>query len=265
MRSSISRLGRIGAALLLAGALGACAATSGAGVAAGGGASAGAVDTGLARAALQAGAPGEALNLANQALTQRPAAVTARLLRAEALARLGQPRAAAADFALVLQHRPHSVPALLGLGRLRLASDPVAAAALLRRALAIAPTTLAATTDLGIALDLQGQHAAAEAAYRRALALTPGLAAPRVDLALSLAMRGQGVRAVALLHDLAGQPKAGPKLREDYAAVLTMAGDRDRAAAILAQDLPPPQAAAALAAFAAGGAVPAALPPAGAK
>lgn len=216
-----------------------------------------AVDTGLAQAALHAGAPADALQLADRVLARHPDNTAARLVRAEALSGLGQAGPARADFARVLQSTPESGAALLGLGRLQLGRDPATAEALLRRALAAAPDNAAAETDLGIALDLQGRHRAAETAYRLALAAHPGLTAARVNLALSLAMQGEGPQAVALLHGLAGDPQAGAKLREDYAAVLTMAGEHSQAAAILAGDLPPPQAAAALRAFAAEGPAPA--------
>ncbi|MGH7044368.1 MAG: tetratricopeptide repeat protein [Acetobacteraceae bacterium] len=232
------------AGLLLAG-LGACA------TAPAPAASSGAIDTSLAQAALRAGAPSDALQFADRVLAQHPNDTAALLTRAEALAKLGQPDPARTDFARVLKREPQSGPALLGLGRLQLGQDPAAAEALLRRAVAAAPGNTAALIDLGIALDLQGRHSAAEAAYRQVLAAHPDLTAARVNLALSLAMRGQGSQAIALLHKLARNPKAGPKLREDYAAVLTMAGEHAPAAAILAADLPPPQAAAALAAFAA--------------
>jgi Flp pilus assembly protein TadD len=248
MRSSIRRAVRTAAACLLAGGLAACAATPQQPVA-----STAAVGTSLARAALQAGSPADALRLADSVLARRPADTKARLIRAESLTQLGQGDQAGPDFAAVLKQEPRSTAALLGLGRLRLGHDPAAAEALLRRALAAAPDNAAALTDLGIALDLQGRHHAAEAVYRRALALHPELVAARVNLALSLAMRGRGPQALALLDDLAQDPKAGPKLREDYAAVLTMAGHHARAAAILAGDLPAPQAAAALQAFAAAG------------
>ena len=212
-----------------------------------------AVGTGLAQAALHTGAPADALRLADHVLAHHPDATAARLVRAEALSALGQSDPARADFAQVLRTRPHATAALLGLGRLQLAHDPAAAAALLRRALASAPGNAAALTDLGIALDLQGRHRAAEVAYRQVLAVHPQLIAARVNLALSLAMQGQGPQAIALLEPLARDPKAGAQLRQDYAAVLTMAGERGKAAAILAADLPAPQAEAALRAFAASG------------
>jgi Flp pilus assembly protein TadD len=207
----------------------------------------------LAQAELTAGAPAQALQLADQALAAQPDNTAARLVRAEALTRLGQPEAASADYSRVLQRQPDSAAALLGLGRFNLSHDPLTAEGLFRRALASDPGNTAALTDLGIALDLQGRHEAAETAYREALVVQPGLTAARVNLALSLAMRGEARQAIGLLQGLAGDPRASAKLREDYAAVLTMAGEHNRAAAILASDMPAGQAAAAMLAFETGG------------
>lgn len=247
MRSSIRTLIRVAAACLSVAGLGACANGQGGHLAQG------SVDSRLAEVALRSNNPAGALRLADQALTARRDDTRALLVRGEAYTRLGELAAANKDFTAVLKAEPNAVAALIGLGRLRLADDPAAAAALFRHALDRAPGQPTALNDLGIALDLQGQHGAAEHAYRQALLLRPDLTAARVNLALSLALGGQGSAAVALLGPVATAPKAGAKLREDYAAVLTMAGDPVRARAILSADLPPAQASAALDAFAAGG------------
>ncbi|MGC8476315.1 MAG: tetratricopeptide repeat protein [Acetobacteraceae bacterium] len=245
LSANISRTLRSAAAVLALAALGACAAQPG-GLARTG------ARVGLARVALQSGNPSAALRLADKALARHPGDPAALLLRGEALSRLGQPGPARAAFAQVLGERPDSVPALVGLGRLRLVDAPDRAAVLFRHALAEAPGNTAALTDLGVALDLQGDHAAAQASYRLALAANPTLVPARVNLALSLAESGQGPAAVAMMAPMAGNAAAGPKLREDYAAILTMAGQSNRARAVLAGVMPPAEAAAALAAYAAG-------------
>ncbi|MDE2006054.1 MAG: tetratricopeptide repeat protein [Rhodospirillales bacterium] len=251
MRSNIRKLLRAGCAFAAVAALGACAANQG-GLAQGG------VRTRLAALAIQSGDAAGALRMADQALTAHPGEPAALVVRGEAYTKLGEMGDAEKDFLAVLRTDPGSVSALTGLGRLRLAQDPAAAAALFRKVLDRAPGDAVALNDLGIALDLQGQHAAAQGAYRRALLLRPDLTASRVNLALSMAQAGQGGAAVALLRPVASAPKAGAKLREDYAAVLTMAGDQDQARAILSADMPPEQAAAAINAFAAS--VPAGAP-----
>lgn len=245
MRSNISGYLRAAATVLAVSALGACAAQPG-GLAQTG------ARVGLARVALQSGNPAGALRLADRALARHKGDPAALLVRAEALSRLGQTGPARAAFAQVLGDQPDSVPALVGLGRLRLIDAPDRAAVLFRHALAEAPGNTAALTDLGVALDLQGQHAAAQASYRLALAANPTLVPARVNLALSLAQSGQGPAAVAMMAPMAGSQAAGPKLREDYAAVLTMAGQSRKAGAVLAGEMPPAEAAAALAAYAAG-------------
>ncbi len=249
MRSSISSWLRLTAAVALAASLGACAAHPGGLASSGAGIS-------LARVALQSGDAGGALRLSSQVLTRHPGNPDALLVRGEALTRLGQLQAAGAAFTQVLNAKPNSEPALVGLGRLRLIDDPATATILFRHALAEAPGDGTALTDLGVALDLQGAHGPAQASYRLALAADPALTAARVDLALSLAQSGQGPAAVALMAPVARASSAGAKLREDYAAVLTMAGDRARARVILNGEMPPPEADAAMAAFAAGAASP---------
>ncbi len=246
MRSSIRTLLRVATACLATATLGACAAQSG------GAGTQGSVQARLAEVALRTGNSAGAVRLADRALTARADDTRALLVRGEAYTRLGELDAADKDFTRVLAARPDAVAALIGLGRLRLADDPAAAAALFRRALDHAPGESVALNDLGIALDLQGQHAAAEHAYRRALLLRPDLTAARVNLALSLALGGQGAAAVAMLRPVASAPKADAKLREDYAAVLTMAGEHAQAQAILSADMPASQASAELDAIAAG-------------
>jgi len=203
----------------------------------------------LAQAALHSGSPAASLRLADQTLATHPDAPAALMTRAEALTALGQLSAARTDFEHILRLHPHSAPALVGLGRVSLASDPAAAETAFRSALKLTPRDAIALNDLGIALDLEGRHAAAEQSYRQALALRPGMTSAQVNLALSLAMQGHGADAIHLMRPLATAPKAGRKLREDYAAVLAMAGKHDRAQRILSTDLPAPEASAAMNAF----------------
>ena len=203
----------------------------------------------LAQAALHSGSPAASLQLADQTLAVHPDATKALMTRAEALTALGQLEAARTDFEHVLRLHPRTAPALVGLGRVTLASDPAAAETAFRDALKLTPRDATALNDLGIALDLEGRHVAAEQSYRQALALQPGMASAQVNLALSLAMQGRGGDAIHLLRPLATAPTAGRKLREDYAAVLAMAGKRDRAQQILSTDLPAPEASAAMNAF----------------
>jgi len=144
---------------------------------------------------------------------------------------------------------PASVSAQIGLGRIRLASDPVAAEAAFLGALSQDPRNGVALNDLGIARDLQGRHTDAQTAYRSALGVDPDMRAAQVNLALSLAMSGQSRDAVQLLRPLASKPDASPQVRHDMAAVLAMSGSRTEAEQILSKDLPPEQVKQAMDAF----------------
>jgi Flp pilus assembly protein TadD len=170
--------------------------------------------------------------------------------KGEALTALGRPDEAAIAFSQVLTTDPASVSAQIGLGRIKLATDPVAAEALFLGALSHEPRNGVALNDLGIARDLQGRHTDAQSAYRGALGIDPDMRAAQINLALSLAMSGQSKDAVQLLRPLANKPDASQQLRHDMAAVLAMTGDKTEAEQILGKDLPPDQVKQAMDAFA---------------
>lgn len=204
----------------------------------------------IADAAMKGGSPQIALEIANNILAKNPGNEDALLTKGEALTALGQPDDAAAAFSQALATNPSSVGADIGLGRLKLATDPVGAEALFLEALKHQPRNGVALNDLGIARDLQGRHTDAQTAYREALGVNPDMSAAQVNLALSLAMSGQSHDAVQMLQPLASRPDATQQMRHDLAAVLTMSGDKTEAAKILSKDLPPDQVQQALDAFA---------------
>ncbi len=210
----------------------------------------GAADPGLAvaHAALAGGTPAIALRATAAVLARHPADAAALTVQGEALAALGHPARAAAQFRSALAHDPGARPALMGLGRVLLAGDPAGAAAQFRAVLAAQPGDAAALNDLGIARDLRGRHAAAQAAYRAALAAQPDLRAAQVNLALSLALSGRAAEGVRLLRPLAGTG-AAPRVRQDLAAATAMAGHPAAATAMLTAEMPPAQAAAAVRAY----------------
>jgi len=205
----------------------------------------------VAQAALRGGSPQIALQIAGGILAKEPNSDPALIVQGEALTALGRLDEAAASFSAVLQHDPASVGAHVGLGRVRLASDPTAAEALFLEALQREPRNAVALNDLGIARDLQGRHDDAQAAYRQALAANPDMSAAQVNLALSLAMSGRSRDAVQLLRPMASDPGASRQLRHNLAAVLTMAGDKTEAERILSADLSPEEVLRALEAYAA--------------
>ncbi len=203
----------------------------------------------VAQAALSGGSPGLALNVANGILAKDPRNVPALLSQGDALTVLGRPDEAAESYTKALALDPGSVGAGIGLGRLRLRSDPAAAQLAFLNVLQREPRNATALNNLGIAYDLQGDHAGAQSAYRRALAADPAMRAAEVNLALSMALSGQAAEAVQLLRPLAADPDASRRLRHDLAAASAMAGDRQAAARILSTDLTPDQVQRALQAY----------------
>ncbi|MEJ0016009.1 MAG: tetratricopeptide repeat protein [Acetobacteraceae bacterium] len=202
--------------------------------------------------ALKGGSPELALQIASTVLARNPGNEAALLTIGEALTALGRPDEAAVNFEKALAINSQSVGAFIGLGRLRLGTDPAGAEGLFLQALAREPRNGVALNNLGIARDLQGRHVEAQAAYRQALAVTPDMRAAQVNLALSLAMSGQSRDAVQLLRPLADAPGANQQMRHDLAVVLTMNGDRAEAERILSKDLPPNEVRQALDAYATG-------------
>jgi len=205
----------------------------------------------VARAALRGGSPQVALQVTQGLLAQNPADEPALILQGDALTTLGRLDEAATSYTEVLKRDPASVNAHIGLGRLRLATNPSQAEALFLEALDADPRNTTALNDLGIARDLQGRHTDAQQAYSKALGIDPALHAAQVNLALSLAMSGDSGPAVKLLQPLASEPGASKKLRHDLAAVLAMGGNRAEAERILRADLTPAEIQQALADYAA--------------
>jgi Flp pilus assembly protein TadD len=201
----------------------------------------GAPGVGVADAALAAGLPNIALNVANGVLAKEPHDIEALRSQADALAALEQRDEAAAAYSKLLAAQPHSVPALIGLGRLRLRPDPASAQILFQTALQRDPRSTIALNDLGIALDLQGAHEPAQEAYRKALGLDPRSSAAQVNLALSMTLSGRAAEAVGILRPVAARPDASPRVRENLAAAMLLAGDPQGAARLLGRDLPPDQ------------------------
>lgn len=216
----------------------------------------------VARAALRGGSPQLALQITNDLLTRQPDDDQALLLQADALTDLGQFNAAALDYTKVLKQDPTSINAYIGLGRLRLPTDPAGAEALFLEALQHDPRNTAALNDLGVARDLLGHHSMAQRAYSRALGINPELHAAQVNMALSFAISGDSNRALNLLQPLVYRPDASRKLRHDLAAVLAMGGKKAEAERILSADLTPEQIQQALADYvAARNAKPIPMPP----
>jgi Flp pilus assembly protein TadD len=203
-------------------------------------------DDAIAQAALNAGTPAAALQLADATLKTHPDDEDALIHRGLALTELGRLDEARQTLRQAVTRQPQNAQALLALGRVQLPIDPASAEANFESALKQDSVNAAALNDLGIARDLQGHHVDAEAAYRAAITAQPNMTAPRVNLALCLAIRGKGGDAIRLVQPLANAPEATLKVKQDYAAVLAMAGERDEAQHILSANLPPDEVARAL-------------------
>jgi Flp pilus assembly protein TadD len=190
-----------------------------------------------ARAALDSGAPDLALNICTRIAASDPGNAEALACQGDALIAQGRPNEADAAYTNAIVVDPGCIPALLGLGRLRLASDPRRAEELFRLVLARAPRNAVALNNLGIARDLQGRHAEAQAAYGQAIAADPDMRAAQVNLALSTALAGRPGDAARLLQPLASGPDATVRERHDLAAVLVMDGRVAEATQLLSPDL----------------------------
>jgi Flp pilus assembly protein TadD len=195
-------------------------------------------DDAIAQAALNAGTPGAALQLADAALKKHPGDEDALIHRGLAMTELGRLDEARETLRQAVTLQPRNEQALLALGRVQLPVDPAGAEANFEAALKQDSVNAAALNDLGIAHDLQGHHTDAEAAYRAAIAAQPNMTAAQVNLALCLAIRGQGDDAIRLVQPVADAPEATQKVKQDYAAVLAMAGKRDEAEHILSAIMP---------------------------
>jgi Flp pilus assembly protein TadD len=193
----------------------------------------------VAEAALASGAPQVALVICTDWTAREPSNLDAQICEGNALAALGRRDEAEAAFLQAQQISSGETRGLMGMGRLKLGTDPQAAEALFKQVLDRNPNNAAAWNDLGIASDLQERHAEAQVAYQRALGAAPGMPAAEVNLALSMAMSGHAEEAVQRLRALASNPDASPRLRHDFAAALAMANQPEEAAKLLRGELRP--------------------------
>lgn len=190
-----------------------------------------------ARVALSSGAAEVALDICLQRLEKRPRDVDLLVCKGDALAQLRRGTEAGAAYDSALREDRGSAEARLGLGRLRLATDPRAAEALFLETLARSPRNAAALNNLGIARDLQGRHADAQTAYAEAIAIAPEMRAALVNLGLSLAMSGKPGEAVRILRPIGERTDATARERHDLAAALAIQGQGEEAARLLRPEL----------------------------
>ncbi len=190
-----------------------------------------------AQTALASGVPDLAYQICSKLTVSNPRRADIQTCNGNALSGLGRNVEAASAFMAALTLTPEYPDALIGLGRLRLSTDPVSAERMFTSALKHQPRDPIALNDLGIARDLQGRHNDAQMAYAEAIAAAPDSRAPQVNLALSLALSGRAGEATRMLQPFADQPSATARERHDYAAALAMAGHSDQAARYLQPEL----------------------------
>ena len=191
-----------------------------------------------AEAALASGAPDLALRICTGLIEGSPRNVDLMNCRGDALTGLGRAAEAEAEYQRALSIEGKSIGALMGLGRINLATRPAEAEALFLQVLDRRPRNPVALNNLGIARDLQGRHASAQTAYGEAIAAMPDMRAAHVNLALSYALSGRGAEAVRIARPIATAPGATVRERHVLAAVLGMAGQSSEAARLLQPELP---------------------------
>lgn len=202
-----------------------------------------------AQTALASGVPDLAYQICSKLVINFPRSPDVQTCNGNALSGLGRNVEAANSFAAALDIMRDYPDALIGLGRLRLTTDPASAEQMFMNALKQQPRDSVALNDLGIARDLQGRHKDAQMAYAEAIASAPESRPPQVNLALSLALSGRAGEATRMLQPLADQPSASARERHDYAAALAMSGHSDQAARYLQPELSSAQVETALTGF----------------
>lgn len=186
-----------------------------------------------ARSALLDGSPTLALKLVDVILAHDPENVDALITRGDAQFALGHSELATANYQRALRNDRSSIGARIGLGRVRLKTDPAQAEAMFVKVLGEDPRNVTALNDLGVVCDLQNRHADAQENYRRALALDPNNASAQINLGLSLAMSGDKAGALELLEPLSRSPAVEQRVQRNLAAALSSAGDPEGAARVM--------------------------------
>jgi Flp pilus assembly protein TadD len=193
----------------------------------------------VADAAISGGDPSMALKVSQAALASNPQDLDALYHEGAAYYAMNRCMDAIAVYKVALGLDTRSAEAEVGIGRCLLKRNAVEAEQAFEAAVRDDPNNATALNDLGVARDLQGNHAGAVDPYQKALLLQPGTIATEVNIGMSLALSGDGDDALQYLGPLATSQDATPKIRQDYAAALVAAGRDTEARAVLAVDLPP--------------------------
>jgi Flp pilus assembly protein TadD len=193
----------------------------------------------VADAAISGGDPAMALKVSQSALASNPQDLDALYHEGAAYYAMDRCMDAMAVYKVALGIDAQSAEAQVGIGRCLLKRNAPQAEQAFTAAVQDDPNNAAALNDLGVARDLQGNHAGAVNPYQKALLLKPGEISTEVNIGMSLALSGNGDDALQYLGPLATSQDATPKIRQDYAAALVAAGRETEARQVLAVDLPP--------------------------
>nr|WP_294505529.1 tetratricopeptide repeat protein [uncultured Rhodopila sp.] len=188
-------------------------------------------------AAMQAGMPDVALRVASGDVGKNPQNAAALAQQGDAYRTLGRVTEAEASYSRAIAIDPKNMRGQTGLGLLLLKTDPARAEASFSRVVAQTPGQDVALNGLGIARDLQGDHAKAQLAYRMALATGGDSRSAQVNLGLSLALSGDSAGAIAILAPLAAEPQAERRIKDDLAVALVAAGRTEEARTILREEM----------------------------
>jgi len=169
------------------------------------------------------------------AVAPKDAATQMRL--ATALLEMGSYGEAEVAFRHVLAIEPENVEAMRGLGNIYIATDNAKHAVEQFQGVIAKKPSYQAYNGLGVALDLEGQHAAAQKAYHEGLAQNASNLTLQNNLALSLALSGEYPAAIQLLQRVTQNPQATLRHRQNLALVYGLAGDNAHAAEVARQDL----------------------------
>nr|WP_294576829.1 tetratricopeptide repeat protein [uncultured Rhodopila sp.] len=188
-------------------------------------------------AAMQAGMPDVALRVASRDVGKNPQNAAALAQQGDAYRTLGRVTEAEASYSRAIAIDSQNMRGQTGLGLLLLKTDPARAEASFSRVVAQTPGQGVALNGLGVARDLQGDHAKAQLAYRMALATGSDSRSAQVNLGLSLALSGDSAGAIAILTPLAAEPRAERRVKDDLAVALVAAGRTEEARSILREEM----------------------------
>ena len=191
----------------------------------------------LADTTRQSGDLAQAVGLYQRAAQLDPKNPNPLLALGSIYAQLQMPKDAATAWAAALNLNPKNSEALRGLANAQIQTgDTAGAIRNLQAAQAIQPDWRN-ENSLGVAYDINGDHAAAQKAYKDGLALDPNNLQLTNNLGLSLALTGNYDQAIPLLESSAKDPRSTPRMRQNLALAYGLSGDDKKAAEVAKQDL----------------------------